>query len=222
MALRIFLVDCHGRNAKVPVRENMKERYLRLVRGSYRMLRHKRLRRRPWWRAMTKPLFDRHLWIPCRDTVASGLAIGMFFSMILVLPLQMLFSAVLAMRFRVNVPFAMAACWVSNVFTNVPLGLGQYKLGEWMRSSLGFPMPAFPVNTRSWSSSLSIPQVLREVIRELPEDLNLGSFFLGMMISAVILALLAFPIVHLFSAVMPHHLPVLKRRQAKISQGEGI
>jgi uncharacterized protein (DUF2062 family) len=144
---------------------------------------------------MTKPLFDRQLWIPCRDTVASGLAIGLFFSMILVLPLQMLFAAVVAMRFRVNVPFAMAACWVSNFLTNIPLGLAQVELGAWMIKVLHIPMP----------------QVLEKLPFHVPDAA--GSFFLGMMVSAVLLALLSYPIVHLFSAVMPHHLPVLKRRK---------
>jgi uncharacterized protein len=172
------------------------------------MLRHKRLRGRPWWRSMTKPLFDRHLWIPCRDTVAMGLAIGLFFSMILVLPLQMLFAAVLAMRFRANVPFAMAACWVSNVFTNVPFGLAQVWLGNWMITHLHFPMPHF----------------LRKVHFNVPEvgQINAAEWILGMMVSAVLVALASYPIVHLFSAVMPHHLPVLKRRSARISPGEGI
>lgn len=172
------------------------------------MLRHKRLRGRPWWRALTKPLFARQLWIPCRDTVASGLAIGLFFSMILILPLQMLFAAVLAMRFRVNVPFAMAACWVSNVFTNVPLGLAQVWLGNWMITSLHFPMPHF----------------LRMVHFNIPEvgEINAANLFLGMFVSGVLLALLSYPIVHLFSAVMPQHLPVLKRRSPPVSPGEGI
>jgi hypothetical protein len=33
-----------------------------------------------------------------------------------------------------------------------------------------------------------------------------------MISSGVIVALLAYPIVHLFSAIMPHHLPVRRRR----------
>lgn len=184
----------------------MKERYLKMVRQSFRMLRHKRMRDRPWWKKLTKPLLDRHLWIPCRDTVASGLAIGMFFSMILVLPFQMLFAAVLAMRFKVNVPFAMAACWASNIFTNVPIGAAQVWLGEWMRDALGFPMPSF----------------MTKVYFKIPEigEVNAASFFLGMMVSAVIVALLAFPIVHLFSAIMPHHLPVKKVLSLGESKGE--
>lgn len=162
------------------------------------MLKHRRLRDRPWWRSMTKPLFDRSLWIPCRDTVAAGLAIGFFFSMILFLPMQMLFAAVVAMRFRVNVPFAMLACWISNFFTNVPLGLMQVAIGNWMRKTLGFPMPDFLTKVQ-----FPIPEI---------GEVNAASFLLGMIVSGVLLALLSFPIVHLFSAIMPHHLPVLKRR----------
>lgn len=191
----------------------MKEKYLYLVRKSFRMLRHKKLRHRPWWRAMTKPLFDRALWIPCRDTVAAGLAIGFFFSMILFLPMQMLFAAVVAMRFRVNVPFAMLACWISNIFTNVPLGLMQVGLGNWMRKTLGFPMPEF----------------LTKVHFPIPEigEVNAASFLLGMIVSGVLLSLLSFPIVHLFSAIMPHHLPVIKRKKAikpevVIPGGDGV
>ncbi len=174
--------------------ENMKERYLKLVRKTYRLLRHKRMRDRPWWKALTKPIFDRHLWKPCRDTVASGLAIGLFFSMILVLPLQMIFASVLAMRFRVNVPFAIAGCWVSNVFTNVPIGLAQVAIGDWMREVLGVKVPGFEGLQVSFMGI----------------EFNAASFILGMMVSGLILALLAYPLVHLFSAVLPQYLPVLK------------
>ncbi len=160
------------------------------------MLKHKRLRDRPWWRAMTKPLFDRTLWIPCRDTVAAGLAIGFFFSMILVLPMQMLFAAVLAMRFKVNVPIAMAVCWISNMFTNVPIGLLQVAIGDWMRNTLGMRVPGFE------GVEISFMDL----------NFNAASFILGMVVSGVLLALAAFPVVHLFSAIMPHHLPVLKHR----------
>ena len=179
-----------------------------MVRKSFRLLRHKRLRDRPWWRWLTKPIFDRRLWKPCRDTVAAGLAIGLFFSMILVLPLQMIFAAIMAMRFRVNVPFAIAACWVSNVFTNVPIGLAQVWLGDWLRHSVGVPMPHFMSRVY-----FTVPEV---------GEVNAASFFLGMFVSALILAVLAFPLAHLFSAVMPHHLPVLKRRRGRVLPGEGI
>ena len=166
------------------------------------MLKHRRLRDRPWWRAITKPLFDRALWIPCRDTVAAGLAIGCFFSMLLVLPLQMLFAVVVSMRFRVNVPFAMLACWLSNMFTNVPIGLVQVAIGDWMRKTLGFKVPGFE------GVQISLMDV----------EVNAASFILGMIVSGVLLAMAAYPVVHLFSAIMPHHLPVLKRRPKPVEK----
>jgi hypothetical protein len=171
-----------------------------MVRKSYRMLRHKRLRDRPWWRAITLPLFDRQLWKPCRDTVASGLAIGFFFSMML-MPFQMIAAAIVAMRFRVNIPLAIAGCWVSNIFTHVPIWIAQKWLGDWMIFSLGFPMPKFLSNVH-----FNIPEA---------GEINAASFILGMMASGIVLALISYPLVHLFSAILPQHLPVISRREAR-------
>jgi len=165
------------------------------------MLRHKRLRHRGWWQKITRRLFDRQLWKPCRDTVASGLAIGFFFSM-MAMPFQMIAAAIIAMRARANVPFAIVGCWVSNLLTHVPIWLAQEWLGDWMRNTLGFPMPAFLANVK-----FRIPEV---------GDVNAASFILGMMVSGVLLALAAYPLVHLFSKIMPHHLPVLKAKPLKV------
>jgi uncharacterized protein (DUF2062 family) len=175
----------------------MKKRYLRLVRRAFRSLRHPRLRHRPWWQAISRPIADRALWVPCRDTVATGLAIGLFFS-VMPMPLQTVPSALLAMRFRANVPFAMAACWLSNPFTTGPLLWGQFALGQWLRDVLGVPMPHFLTNV-----SFHVPGV---------GTLNLASYMLGTILSGVLLALCAYPLVHLFSAMMPHHLPVRNKR----------
>jgi uncharacterized protein (DUF2062 family) len=175
----------------------MKKRYLRLVRRAFRSLRHPHLRHRKWWQALTRPVSNRALWIPCRDTVASGMAIGLFFSMML-MPFQMVPAAILAIRVKANVPFALAACWLTNPVTAGPVLWGQFVIGDWLRHSLGVPMPHF----------------IRVVQFEVPGVgmLNAASFILGMITSGVISALLAYPLVHLFSAVMPHHLPVRKKR----------
>jgi uncharacterized protein (DUF2062 family) len=175
----------------------MKKRYLRLVRSALRSLRHPRLRHRPWWKAVTRPIATRALWIPCRDSVAAGLSIGLFFSMIL-MPFQMIPAALLAMRAKANIPFAMAACWVTNPVTLGPVLWGQCALGQWMRDALGVPMPHFISHV-----SFHIPDV---------GSVNAASFILGMMTSSVLLALCAYPIVHVFSAIMPQHLPVRRRR----------
>lgn len=181
----------------------MKKNYLRMVRRAFRALRHRRLRNYPWWRKTTRPLFGRHLWVPCRDTVAAGLSIGLFFSMMPV-PFQMFIAALIAMLFRANIPFAAAACWVTNPFTQVPVWLAQFRLGEWLRHSASVKMPRF----------------LSNVEFQLPGagTLNAASFVLGFISSGVILALVAWPLVHLFSLYFPHYLPISRKHR---SHGHG-
>ncbi len=173
----------------------MKVRYLRVVRRAFRALRHPKLRHRPWWQVVSKPLFQRNLWVPCRDSVASGLAIGLFFSMIF-MPLQSLPAALLAMRMKGNVPLAMAACWITNPFTMGPVMYGQFWLGQWLRTTLRIPMPEFFTKMEC-----IVPGV---------GSLNAASFILGMFAMGALCAAVAYPLVHLFAAILPHHLPARK------------
>ncbi len=171
----------------------MKVQYLRMVRRAFRALRHRRLRNLPWWRKLSQPLFARNLWVPCRDSVASGLAIGLFFSMML-MPFQMIPASIIAMRLKANVPFAIAACWFTNPFTTAPVLYAQFKLGKWMRESLGVPMPAFLEDVQ-----FTVPQA---------GHFDAASYILGMFTLGVLAALCAYPLVHLFAAILPQHLPV--------------
>ena len=167
-----------------------------MVRQALKALRHRRLRDRPWWRTISRPIANRALWIPCRDSVANGLAIGLFFSMML-MPLQMLPAALIAMRSRANVPFAMAACWITNPLTAPAAIYAQMELGMWLQKTLSLPVPHF------LSMAHHVPGV---------GSVNAAAYILGMLTSGVVVALCAYPIVHLFSAIMPHHLPVRRRR----------
>lgn len=179
----------------------MKAHYIRLVRRAFRALRHRRLRHRPWWRKITRPLFERRLWVPCRDSVANGLAIGLFFAMMLI-PFQMLPAALVAMRARANVPIAMGACWLTNPLTAAPVMYGQFRLGHWMRESLSVPMPKFLENVHFF-----VPKA---------GEFDAASYILGMLTLGVLAGLMAYPLVHLFSALMPHLLPVRKRSAREI------
>jgi uncharacterized protein (DUF2062 family) len=116
------------------------------------------------------------------------MAIGLFFSMML-MPFQMVPAALIAMRARANIPFAIVSCWVTNPFTTPPVLFAQFRLGEWMRETFSVPTPGFL-------------------------DPKAVSFILGMITTGVLLSLLAYPLVHLFSAVLPHHLPVRRRKKA--------
>jgi len=173
----------------------MKRKYLWMVRRAYRALRHPKLRHREWWKKLTRPLFERRLWKPCRDTVAIGLAIGLFFGVIPLVP-QSLFAAIAAMRVKANIPFAVAITWISNPLTNVPIWISQLWLGNQVQGLLHLSPPEF-------AGMFEIPGV---------GQVNAATFLLGVLMSGLILALLAFPIVHLFSAIMPHHLPKITRR----------
>jgi uncharacterized protein len=183
----------------------MKVHYLRIVRRAFRALRHPKLRNRPWWQKISKPLFDRRLWVPCRDTVASGLAIGLFFSMIPLIP-QSIFAAIIAMRVRVNVPFAMAACFISNPFTNLPFWAAQIQLGQWLIDTFSLP----------------IPHYFDKATIELPKfgPVSVSNFTVGFVGLGVLMALVAYPLVHLFSAILPHHLPVRKRNHKPAGQAK--
>lgn len=184
---------------------HLKIRYLRLVRKAYRALRSPGLRRRRWLQKIIVPMFHRELWHPCRDTVASGLAIGLFVSQ-LPIPGQMLLAALGSVRFRANVPFALAACWVTNPLTQLPIMLFQERFGDFLRDYLHIPI--HPILEKIQVSLHFIPGMENEV-------LNGGSFILGFITLAIILMLLAYPFVYLLSAMMPKMLPKTRYQRAK-------
>lgn len=165
----------------------MKQRYLRMVRRAYRYLRHPHIRKRPWLLALTKPLFERDLWHPCRYTVAGAMSIGLFCAM-LPIPFQMLLAALASVRARVNVPIAMATCWITNPFTQAPIWLAQERLGDWIRS-------------KSDQQILHILDVEKTVFGV---TLNMASFIVGFLTMAIVLSILAYPIVYGVSAFLPN------------------
>ncbi len=179
----------------------MSRHYLKLVRKALRSLRHPRLNRWKWWRVATKPIAKRELWIPCRHTVANGVTIGVFCSMIILIPFQTIIAALVTIRAGANLPLAMACCWISNPLTFAPLLWLQCALGDWLRNSLGVPMPGFLSR-----DVLSIPEV---------GTVNSASFLLGMISFAVLGAVLAYCIVHLFATLMPHYLPDRARKRSE-------
>lgn len=170
----------------------MKARYLWLVRQSFRTLRHRRMRHRPWWRKLTKPLFDRHLWKPCRDSVASGATIGSFFA-VMPMPAQSLAAALVAMRCKGNVPFAVGFCFLSNPFTNVPIWSAQLWLGNFIQHHVPVPMPA----------------ILSKMEATLPGlgPVNAGGFIVGSVASGCLLAAVVFGLARCFALLLPLHLP---------------
>lgn len=193
--------SCAFRISSTSSPRSMKRQYLKLVRRFYRQLRHPRVRKNRFFSQFTQRITNRRLWKPCRATVSHGLAIGLFFSMMLPMPLQGFVAAFFAIRSRVNVPFAMLAVWISNPFTNVPLALAQEKLGGFLRTVVHIPVPPFlDVSTKFPYTDI---------------DCNAANFVLGMLMSGVFCSMLAYPLVHFISFLLPHHLPINRNDKAR-------
>jgi uncharacterized protein (DUF2062 family) len=162
----------------------MQRQYLKFVRRFYRQLRSPQMRKNRFFADLVHRLSNRRLWKPCRTTVAHGLAIGLFFSMML--------------------PFAMLAVWISNPLTTLPLALMQVRLGQLLRDLFVIPVPTF----------LDVTGVFPCTTIEC----NAANFVLGMLVSGVLASMLAYPLVHLISMLLPHHLPSRREESAREKQ----
>lgn len=178
----------------------IRKRYLRLVRKVYRFLRSPHLKNRNWLQKVIKPMFDRELWHPCRETVSSGLSTGLFFSM-LPIPGQMILAAITSVKFRANIPLSIASCWVTNPLTQVPIIVFQEQVGDFLQTSLG----------------IEIHPILQKLVVTIPKigTLNAGNFILGFLAMAILLALMAYPVIYLLSAMVPKLIPKNRYQRAK-------
>ncbi len=120
------------------------------------------------------------------------------------MPFQTLAAVAIGVRAKVNIPFALAACFVSNPLTEPFLRITQHRFGCWLRS-IGVPMPNLGVVDINFHEKLV--------------QLDVAAFIIGFLIMGVLVALAAYPLVHLFSAILPHHLPI-KRHPVRPSRQE--
>jgi uncharacterized protein (DUF2062 family) len=77
-------------------------------------------------------LFMRVSWRTDSRSIAGGLALGLFIAFTPSIPFQMLLAACGAIYFRVNLPIALAACWVTNPLTAVPIYTAAWRLGKYV------------------------------------------------------------------------------------------
>lgn len=126
-------------------------------------------------RRLGDSMFDPALWHPEKRKVAAGFSLGAFFSMI-PMPLQMLPTLILGYFTRVNLPAALVGVWISNPLTTAPLIYAQYRLGHWMLSR---PEEKALAGDFSWV----------DLLKEAPLAILAGA-----MVTAVIAALVAYPL----------------------------
>lgn len=165
----------------------MYKRYRKWVIQYYRALRHpKRLRDSYVLRWLSSHFLDKSLWKPTRVSIAGGLALGFFF-MMLMCPGQMTLAAIFAAIFRVNIPIAMLACWITNPLTMVPVTWWEIKIGSWALDAMGMTPPA----EISWSEIKSILTQSQSVgeffsrIKPWASSLYLGGFIAGLVLAIV-------------------------------------
>lgn len=135
--------------------------FRRSVFKTYRFLKHPRkLKKNPVMRWFARHFLNKHVWKPTRHTFAGGLAIGMCITVQL-LPGQMPVAAILAALFRVNIPIALAACWLSNPFTYAILAPVEYKMGKWVLAWYS-QMPSTPFPSQLPESGAELWLALKE------------------------------------------------------------
>ncbi len=179
----------------------MQRFYSKLVRRSYRTLRHRRIRKVSWLNRIVIKFFNRDMWRPCVRSVSIGLSIGLFCAM-LPIPFQMLLAAIFCFIGRGNIPIAVAACWVSNPITQVFLMLFQQRVGAKIRGFLDF----------HWLDFIDI----QRVIPYFNEPVNLANFAVGVATTAIFCGIIAYPLVFCFYALVPKKYisnPVISKKQ---------
>ncbi len=77
-------------------------------------------------------IFRSGLWKVDKRSLAGGLALGLFIAFTPTIPFQMLLVAAGAIVFKVNLPVALAACWVTNPLTAVPIYMAAWRLGRFV------------------------------------------------------------------------------------------
>lgn len=75
-------------------------------------------------------LSDPNLWHINRRSLAGAAFIGIFCGF-LPIPFQMAVAALLALKFRCNLPFSVVLVWFSNPVTYVPVFYFTYRVGAW-------------------------------------------------------------------------------------------
>ena len=70
--------------------------------------------------------------------MAGGVSLGLFIAFTPTIPFQMLLAALGAILLRVNLPAALAACWITNPLTALPIYLTARRWGQHLPENAPF------------------------------------------------------------------------------------
>ncbi len=207
------------------------KRYSGLVRRTYRVLRHPKLRKYKWLQKMTLPFFDRDLWKPCEHTVAKGLSLGLF-CMMLPVPGQTLIAALAAVKARANMPICVAITWLTNPATQLFFFHPQSKVGGWFLSLFGVKenyLSSIRFNMPFSDRIIDFAKLEIKIWRI--DQVFTPSYFLNIVIGSLVLgvtlAAIAFPLVHIIAVSVPrswlHPVEAVKARRAqKLTERQNV
>jgi uncharacterized protein len=97
-----------------------------------------RLRRSFLYRMFGKNILARDLWHLDARSLAGGFSVGLFIAFTPTIPLQMILACMAALYFRVNLPAALLACWVTNPLTAVPIYMMAWRVGRSVLHAMPF------------------------------------------------------------------------------------
>lgn len=109
------------------------EHFRRLLPDPHALREHRALR----WLGPT--LHHPRLWHVNRRGIATGLAVGVFFGLLIPVA-QIFFAALTALLLRANIPAAVGSTLITNPITFAPVYYAAYHLGAWMLGSADMPV----------------------------------------------------------------------------------
>lgn len=146
------------------------------------------VRNNRWLRWLGPTLHDPRLWRPTRHGVALGVALGIFFGLLVPLA-QIPLSAGTAVLLRANVPTAIASTLVSNPVTFGPIYYMAYRIGNTLLGEDGTQATREATKLPDKSADASPADTYDRII-------SVGKpLLLGLAVMASAMGLLAYPIV---------------------------
>ena len=140
------------------------------------------------WLAWLGPwLHQPKLWHWSRRGVAMGVALGVFFGLLIPVA-QIPLSVGAAMLLRANVPAAVASTLVSNPLTFAPIYYGAYRLGVWVTCEKAPRKDIEVIGTQEIENTLSLWQRIAALGKPL---------VVGLCITAVLMGLLSYGLISL-------------------------
>lgn len=133
------------------------------------------------WLAWLGPWLQQpKLWHWSRRGVAMGVALGVFFGLLIPVA-QIPLSVAAAVLLRANVPAAVASTLVSNPLTFAPIYYGAYRLGVWVTGEKAPPQDIEVIGTQELENTLSLWQRIAALGKPLVVGLCITALLMGLL-----------------------------------------